>query len=234
MNTSLSLLAFTAVTIGFIHTVLGPDHYVPFVAMARAGGWSGRKTLWITFLCGLGHIGSSIILGFIGIALGLAVGKLEALESARGNLAAWALIAFGLVYTVWGLRRALRNHHDHKHLLPHHHHNAASESGGSHIDSQSEGRPDLTPWIMFTVFVLGPCEPLIPLVMYPAAQHSFSGVVVVAAVFGVTTVATMMAIVAALRAGVQLLPLEPLERFTHALAGGAILACGLSIHFLGL
>ncbi len=42
----------------------------------------------ITLLCGLGHIGSSVVLGLIGVALGLAVNKLEIVESVRGNLAA--------------------------------------------------------------------------------------------------------------------------------------------------
>ncbi|MCX6832664.1 MAG: hypothetical protein NT028_11150, partial [candidate division Zixibacteria bacterium] len=69
----LYLLAVTAASIGFIHTVAGPDHYIPFIVMAKARKWSMTKTTWITFLCGLGHIGGSVILGLIGVALGIAV-----------------------------------------------------------------------------------------------------------------------------------------------------------------
>lgn len=52
---------------------------------------------------------SSIFIGIIGIALGIAVSRLEIVEGFRGNLAAWALIAFSLVYMVWGIRRAIKH-----------------------------------------------------------------------------------------------------------------------------
>ena len=106
MTTEMSALIIAAVSIGFFHTLFGPDHYLPFIMMAWARKWSVLKTSVITFLCGIGHIGSSVVLGLAGVALGLAVNKLEVVESVRGNVAAWLLIAFGLVYFVWGLRRA--------------------------------------------------------------------------------------------------------------------------------
>ena len=37
-------IAGSAASIGFIHTILGPDHYLPLVAMAKTNGWSGPKT----------------------------------------------------------------------------------------------------------------------------------------------------------------------------------------------
>lgn len=36
MTQELGILLITAVSIGFFHTLLGPDHYVPFIAMAKA------------------------------------------------------------------------------------------------------------------------------------------------------------------------------------------------------
>ena len=39
-------LAATAAMIGVVHTLTGPDHYVPFVAMSRVGGWSLLRTLY--------------------------------------------------------------------------------------------------------------------------------------------------------------------------------------------
>ena len=39
----------------------------------------------VFFGCGIGHVLSSIVIGFIGIGLGLAVGRLEIFEGARGN-----------------------------------------------------------------------------------------------------------------------------------------------------
>ncbi|MCJ7523916.1 MAG: hypothetical protein MUP71_01680, partial [Candidatus Aminicenantes bacterium] len=60
------ILAGTAVALGFVHTLLGPDHYLPFIAMAKARQWSLKRTLLIAFFSGLGHVLSSVVLGFLG------------------------------------------------------------------------------------------------------------------------------------------------------------------------
>ena len=57
-------------------------------------------------------------------------------------------------------------------------------------------RANITPWVLFTIFVFGPCEPLIPLVMYPAAQYNFFGVVLVTLSFGLMTILTMLVLIA--------------------------------------
>jgi len=214
MSNEIVILAGAAAAIGFVHTVFGPDHYLPFIVLSKARQWSIVKTVIVTFLCGLGHVLSSVALGFIGIALGIAVFKLEAIESFRGELAAWILIAFGFTYFVWGIHRAIRNR-------PH-----------THIHTSKSG--SLTPWILFTIFIFGPCEPLIPLVMYPAAKGDMMNVVIVAFVFGLTTISTMLGIVLASSYGLAKLPLGKLEKYSHALAGLAILLCGGAIKFLGL
>ena len=91
MTQELSILVATAATIGVLHTLIGPDHYLPFLAMAGARRWSLRRTLSVTTLCGVGHVLSSVVLGFVGIALGVAVSRLEGFEAVRGDLAAWML-----------------------------------------------------------------------------------------------------------------------------------------------
>src|SRR3989338_3366090 len=85
MTHELALLAATPAGIGFLHALLGPDHYLPFVLMGRAGRWSRAKTLTITFFCGVGHVGSSLLLAAGGVALGVAVGRLQVLEGLPGR-----------------------------------------------------------------------------------------------------------------------------------------------------
>ncbi|OGX14141.1 MAG: hypothetical protein A2351_04830 [Omnitrophica bacterium RIFOXYB12_FULL_50_7] len=237
MEHSLGLLTVTAASLGFIHTLVGPDHYVPFTVISKARNWSFPKTMWITFLCGVGHILSSVVLGLIGIAFGIAVGKLEFIESQRGEIAAWLLITFGLLYMVWGIQKAVQNK-SHVHLHDHaegevHKHVHVHREDHAHLHTRKE-EPNLTPWILFTIFVFGPCEPLIPLIMYPAAKSSLAGVFWVAATFGGVTIVTMMTLVALTRWGIQWLPLKFFERYMHAMAGGTILFCGLAIRFLGI
>jgi hypothetical protein len=203
--------------------------------MSKSGQWSLKKTSVITVTCGFGHVLGSVALGIIGIAFGVAVTNLVGIESLRGEIAAWGLIAFGLAYGAWGLRRALRNR-PHIHIHTH-------ESGGSHshvhihqqLHTHVHGSTEsMTPWVLFTIFVLGPCEPLIPLLMYPAAQNSVGGLLLVTAVFGFITISTMLAIVLLSLRGLALLPMQSLSRYMHALAGGTILLSGLAIKFLGL
>ena len=241
MGREILVLAGAAAAMGFVHTLIGPDHYIPFIAMSRARCWTLSKTLFISFFSGLGHILSSVILGLVGIAFGIAVSKLDNAESARGGAAAWLLIAFGFAYFVWGLQRAIKNK-PHKHLHVHadgetHEHDHGHEAGHIHVHDhvrRPQEKANITPWVLFAIFVFGPCEPLIPLVMYPAAKHSLAGVAVVAAAFGLTTIATMLTIIAVSSWGISFVRLGKFERYSHALAGAMIFVSGLSVRFLGL
>ena len=232
MNAELTTLLATAAGIGLVHTILGPDHYLPFVAMAKARDWSLKKALVITAMCGVGHVIGSVVLGLVGVAFGVALSQLEGLESIRGDLAAYGLIAFGLVYFVWGLRRAYHGH-EHSHFFgghhdPHHHH----KNGSSEAANPAKKR-GITPWVLFTIFVFGPCEVLIPVLMYPAAKNSTTGMLLVVSVFALATIGTMLATVTVILKGMALIRVQSFERYAHALAGFTILACGVAI-YLGL
>ena len=98
MSQELFLLLITTISIAFIHTLTGPDHYLPFIVIAKAKKWSLTKTAWFTALCGVGHVGSSIILGLIGIALGIALGKLEFVEGIRGSIISYIFDTNPLFY----------------------------------------------------------------------------------------------------------------------------------------
>lgn len=237
MTPEIIMLTLSAAAIAFVHSVLGPDHYLPFVAMAKARGWTMHKTLKVTLVCGAGHLAGSVALGAVGIALGIQISTLGWLESVRGNLAAWLLIGFGLVYTAWGLRQAYRNRphtHWHSHGDVTHSHVHSHFTDHAHVHEKEGGSRSLTPWVIFVIFVLGPCEPLIPLLMYPAAQESLAGVLAVTIVFGLVTMLTMLAVVTLAVKGLSRLRLKRFERFGHAVAGSAILFCGLGVALLGL
>jgi len=251
MQEHLVLLGWTAASVGFLHTLLGPDHYLPFVAMARVRRWTTSKTVVVTLACGVGHVLSSVAIGAIGMLLGAGVDQLSWLESTRGRIAGWLLVAFGLVYFVWGVRRAIRNQphthihahvdgtvhtHEHTHAGQHLHvHHARSESAcdealaADHEHVVDGAVPSLTPWILFTIFLFGPCEPLIPVIMYPAAMGSWLDVAIVTGIFAAVTLTTMTTIVLLVRAGVSAGFVQRLERYSHALAGFVIWACGMAM-----
>lgn len=230
---SWSLLG-AAFGVGVVHTLLGPDHYLPFIMLAKARGWSRLQTILVTSACGLGHVASSVILGGLGIAFGLAVGQIDNLESGRGPLAAWALVAFGLAYALWGLRHALRKrkgieahiHGDDVHIHSH--------GLNPHGHEDRKIGTNTTFWTLFIIFVLGPCEPLIPLFALPASQGRWDVAVLTAVVFAVATLASMVGATLAGLQGLKLVRLGPLERWSHVVAGCVIAAAGLSVIYLGL
>lgn len=236
MNESIVLLSATAISIGFVHTILGPDHYLPFIVLSEARKWTLRKTMIVTFLCGLAHVLSSVIVGVIGIGVGISLNKLVAVESFRGSIAAWLFIAFGLVYLLISIRSLVRKKkhtHSHFHIGGEHHvHEHTHLQEHTHVHDKDVAK--VTPWILFLIFVFGPCEPLIPILMYPAAQSNISGTVIVSILFSVVTIATMMSIVLAFKLGFSKINLKPVEKYSNVIAGAMILLSGLAIQFLGL
>jgi hypothetical protein len=159
-----------------------------------------------------------VLLAVSGVVFGFGLERVRFIEEFRGNLAAWAMIAFGLVYLAWGLNKAVRH--------PHHAH--------AHVPAGTPEGFRLTPWVLFTIFLFGPCEPMIPLVMYPAAQGSWADVWLVVGSFSVLTIGVMVAVVLLGQRGLGLLPVGRFGRFRHALAGGTVLLAGCAIQFLGL
>ena len=143
---------------------------------------------------------------------------------------------FGLIYLIWGLKKAFRNRpHSHFHIHENgtihlHDHRHVKE----HMHLHNEEKKSITPWVLFTIFVFGPCEALIPILMYPAATQSVSGLFLVTFVFGVTTIITMISIIVISIRGINLINFGKLERYVHALAGGVIVLCGLAVNFIGL
>lgn len=234
MSSGEPVLLAATIAIAFVHTILGPDHYLPFVALGRARRWSTARLLAVTTACGAGHVLSSVALGLAGAALGVSVTRIEAIEAVRGSLAAWALIAFGLLYMVWGVRHAVRGH-AHSHAHAHADGNAhahAHDHRSEHLHPHTAGR-SVTPWVLFTIFLLGPCEPLIPLLMLPAMRGAWGTVWAVTGVFAIVTLATMAGAVLALERGAHVFARAGLARWSHAIAGATVLACGVAIQFLG-
>jgi len=224
----------TAVAVAVVHTLLGPDHYLPFIMIGRARRWSAARTIVITAVCGVGHVASSVFLGLAGLAFGWTIGRIQAAEGLRGNLSAWILVAFGTAYAAWGARHAYRRsrgivthaHHEHVHVHAH----------GDHDHGHAHDMPgkSVTFWTLFAVFVLGPCEPLVPLFILPASRGLWGLAAATALIFGIVTIACMALLTGAGLAGFQRLPLGPLERWSHALAGAVIALSGLSVVALGL
>ena len=97
-----SLLLLTAATTAAIHTLI-PDHWLPFVLVGRARGWSAQTTAMVSGFSAVVHTLLSIGLGLCALRLGVTAASVlgERLERGSGLL----LIAFGAVYALWAWRK---------------------------------------------------------------------------------------------------------------------------------
>lgn len=211
--TSLSALWAAALLTAVIHTIAGPDHYLPFIAIAKSRGYSLKKTLLWTFVCGIGHIGSALLiaLAFIYFSHWLSKENFAWIEDNRGDVAAYALIGLGAAYLLWALRRRFR-HNEQKH---------------NHLP-ELDGRKNITVWVLFIIFVLGPCEALLP-ILTASSVLGVSAVISSTVIFSLATITTMMLAVTLGLLGINALRFNGLERYAHELAGGTIMACGVAI-----
>lgn len=221
MTPELQILLSTAISIGVIHTITGPDHYVPFVVMAKSKGWTLKKTSSVTLMCGLGHVSSSIIIGIIGIIFGVGLSKIEFLESQRGDIAGWLFIIIGALYLIFGITKRITHQKPHTHKLP------------KFLTRKNSDRK-ISPWSLFLIFVFGPCEVLIPMLMYPAAHENSTAILLVSVTFSIATLLTMLAVVLPLSFLTVKIPFKNIHKYSNVLVGITLLTCGISIIFLGL
>ncbi|MDP2654427.1 MAG: hypothetical protein Q8Q08_10405 [Candidatus Omnitrophota bacterium] len=214
MNQEFTLMIQAAFAVGIVHTLLGPDHYVPFIALAKSRRWTLAKTIGVTLLCGLAHIAGAVVLGLGIVGLGLSLQRFGVIESVRGGVAAWALMAFGVAYMVWGARRVFQKRE-------------------AEVKIEDRANSPVF-WFMFLIFLFGPCEPLIPLMTHPLCWSEPARLFIIVGVFGLSTLAAMTVAVTVSVCGLNVLGLGRVARFSHVLAGGAIVLCGAAIRFLGL
>jgi len=213
MHSSIWVLLLSTVSVAFVHA-LAPDHWMPFAAIGKAQKWSKLRLLGITFISGIGHVGISIIFSVIGILLGFSLSNLKSIEGHRGEIVLWLLIGFGIAYMIWGLKKARDRRH-------------------SHIDEEKLKAKTVAVWTMFAVIILGPCEPLVPLV-FLGYNYGFMGVIAVSIIFSVITIIMMLLQSFLAFMGIQWIKNDLAERYAHAFAGLVIALTGALVMVLGI
>jgi hypothetical protein len=207
-------LVLAAMSIGSLHA-LAPDHWVPFAALARAQNWSAARTARVTLLCGFGHVTVSVLFGMLGLAFG--VQMFETFGQRMESLAGVLLIAFGLIYAAWGLRRAAGRHfHGHSHA----HYDHVHEPGKMTVRG------------LFLLFSADPCVAVVPL-LFAAAPLGTLRTIALVVLYEAVTIATMIVLVLPARAGAGLLRGTFFSRYGDATAGALIVLTGVVVGVLG-
>lgn len=123
------LLVAAVAVVGVLHTIV-PDHWVPITLIARQRGWSRAETARAALQAGMGHVGTTLILGLAVWVAGVAVATTFGhIVDAAASL---ALIGFGAWIAVAGLRDLHKGRHGHSHGQGHSHATAPHEGERHH------------------------------------------------------------------------------------------------------
>ena len=204
-STFFTSIAVTGFAVAFLHAAL-PTHWLPFVLVGRAQKWSTGRTLGVTLLAGLGHVGLTIALG-----LGLVVAGL-ALEPKLGGFFHWVvgglMVAVGLFYIVRGR---------HNHAVP-------------DVGRRSYASDRAAIIALVTLLTLSPCEAFLPYYL-AGMQHGWQAFLVLSAVLMAATSAGMLIFTSLSLAGFKRLGLQWVERYEETILGAALIVVGVAVAF---
>lgn len=185
-----------------LHTI-APDHWMTFVVVGKARRWPRARTMRLTLLSAVGHVGLTILLGLV-IAL-VSIEFLNRIEGILGIVAATTLIALGLFFV--GLQA----------------HRGTSNRGSGALDGSAGAA-------VASLLALAPCYPILPLFL--SVQSLGWGMTLgLALLFAIVTIVMMLGLV--LGASYGLLKASEtgawsrLERYEGYLMGGILIALGL-------
>lgn len=193
----------------FLHAAL-PTHWLPFVLVGRAQGWSVTRSLLAVTAAGLAHVASTVIVGSLIVAAGLALGS--TIARLLPWLSAALLFGFGGFYLIRALARP-----------------PAMAGSGPRMDPPGSTVSHAAAfWGLVGVMALSPGEVLLPIYM-SASGEGVTVLVLLTLVFAAGTVAGMTLFTMLARVGASILKLERWARYEGAILGVALIAIGLLI-----
>jgi ABC-type nickel/cobalt efflux system permease component RcnA len=235
-DATLSLLLATAVSTALFHTLI-PDHWLPFVLIGRARGWSKRTTLTVSGVSAAIHVALSAALALLGVAAGLEVAR--AVGQSLSDAAPYLLIAFGVVYAAWAWRKG--GHFHPGGTLVHRAGEGApcpgeEESDPEHLhyhadDALIRNATGRSAFALAAIVGLNPCVLILPLVLKGADQGAFALAAILGA-YSLTTVALMVGLSVAGVAGTLRFTLPGAARYMEAASGVLIAGAGIALLLL--
>ncbi|MDB5457838.1 MAG: hypothetical protein JWP92_3423 [Caulobacter sp.] len=204
-STLFASIAATGFAVAFLHAAL-PTHWLPFVLVGRARKWTTGRTLGVTLLAGLGHVGLTILLGVLVVVAGLAV------QPTLGAFFHWGV---GALMAGFGVFYLVRGRHAH-----------ASDAPPRRYGSDRAAIAALV--ILLT---LSPCEAFLPYYL-AGMEHGWRGFLALSLVLLAATSGGMLVFTALSLAGYTRLGLDRLERYESTILGVALVVIGGAVAFL--
>jgi len=227
---SFLVLFLSTCGIAIIHTVSGPDHYLPFIALSKSRKWNYVTTMAWTLFCGMGHLISSLMIGMLGVLMGWGMHRYKILDDIRGGLSGWLMFFFGAIYLLWATQNVYRNK-SHKHF-------ESDDAGDLFVFEHRHGevmipkeKYKVTPWVIFVIFFVSPAEPLIPLFFAPSLQQAYFklSLLIIGYVFSTLLSMTVMVMIGLY--GLQFKSGLFSERYMSVLSACVLLLTGIGMIF---
>ena len=235
-DTALISIALTGFTVAFLHAAI-PTHWIPFVLVGKARGWSKGRTLAITALAGTGHVLVTTALGFLIAWAGFELE--ESLEHLFPYLTSGVLLLVGL-YFGW---RQLSGKGVCHHHPPGSSHEPSADCGHDHDNGHTHWEEELADtelvkdnkgdWAaisgLFSMVTLSPCEGFLPIYL-SGVQFGWPGFLVLSGILAVATIAGMTLLTWVTLLGSERFRLERFEQYEAGLLAGLFLVlAGMSL-----
>lgn len=232
-TTTLTAIAALGFSVAFLHAAI-PTHWLPFVLVGRARGWSRARTVLVTLAAGLGHVALTTVLG-----LGVAWFGFRLNETAGGLfpwIAGGVLAAMGAYY-LWRQWQGTGICHHHP---PGGHHHAdehcGEEADRTHWEDELKDSPLISNRAadsaaiggLFVMLTLSPCEAFLP-VYLSGVQFGWRGFAVLSAILAVAALAGMTLFTWLAVLGFDRIRIQRLERREAGLLGAIFLVLAIAV-----
>lgn len=201
LNSDIISIVVGGLVLSVLHALI-PNHWLPVLAISRKENWTLGQTTSVTFISGLSHAVSTVIIGLIIGLLGVKLSR--NLEDFTHIIAPVILIALGLFY--------IYQHHRHK-----------------HFDIHPEAKPDSKGRIIFTLVVAMFFSPCFEIEAYflMAGAHGWTQVFLLAVLYTLVTVTGMVIWVRLAYKGLFKLNWHALEHNAGIITGVTLILSGV-------
>jgi len=190
-------ILLSAFLVALLHTAI-PSHWLCFVLIGKARGWSLRRTMAVAGATGALHVLTTVTLGLVFAAAGRELVEPEELERISG----WILVGLGALYLF--LQFTHIGHHHEKEV-----------SGSDRVALAA---------LVFAVTV-SPCSLAIP-ILVAAAATSVAMAVLITLVLMATTVGNMVLLVGLTGLGIEKMPFAFFDRYEKLILGVVLALVG--------
>jgi sulfite exporter TauE/SafE len=188
-----------------------PNHWIPLVAIGKAGNWSRSETLWVTAITGCAHVMSTILVGIIVGFIGYKFST--AYEFVPKVVAPLILIIMGLTSITID-------------LIKHHHHHEFLNTNSIYNKSKLVIITSLGIAMFFS-----PCIE-IEAYYFTAGTYGWLGIAIVSIVYFIVTVSGMLLLVNLGRKGVEKIKWHFLEHHDKKIIGVVLIILGIFSYFI--